>query len=61
VRSFETSQSSYGLYVKYLMAGFLAAFAITMLIQFVSYLLAAVADLRDEPGHLEHETVSSSA
>lgn len=49
LRSFETSQSGYGLYVKYLMAGFLAVFAITMLIQFVSYLMAAVADLRDEP------------
>jgi TRAP-type mannitol/chloroaromatic compound transport system permease small subunit len=56
LRSFETSQSGYGLYVKYLMAGFLAVFAITMLIQFVSYLLSAVADLRDEPGHTDHES-----
>lgn len=54
IRSFETSQSSYGLYVKYLMAGFLAVFAVTMMIQFVSYLMASVADLRDEPGHVDH-------
>ena len=61
LRSFETSQSSYGLYVKYLMAGFLAVFAITMLIQFVSYLMAAVADLRDEPGHVDHVPSASAS
>lgn len=60
IRSFETSQSSYGLYVKYLMAGFLAVFAVTMLIQFVSYLFSAVADTLDEPGHVEHEGASAS-
>ncbi len=60
MRSFETSQSSYGLYVKYLMAGFLAVFAVTMLIQFVSYLFAAVADALDEPGHVEHEKASAT-
>jgi len=48
IRSFETSQSGYGMYVKYLMAGFLAVFAISMLIQFVSYLMFAVADIVDE-------------
>lgn len=55
IRSFETSQSGYGMYVKYLMAGFLGLFAVTMLIQFVSYMLAAVADITDEPGHVDHE------
>jgi len=55
IRSFETSQSGYGMYVKYLMAGFLAVFAVTMLIQFVSHLFGAVADLLDEPGHVDHE------
>ena len=34
--NFEVSQSGFGMYTKYLMAGFLAVFAITMLIQFVS-------------------------
>jgi TRAP-type mannitol/chloroaromatic compound transport system permease small subunit len=61
LRSFETSQSSYGLYVKYLMAGFLGVFAVTMLIQFVSYLMAAVADLRDEPGHVDHVPSASAS
>jgi len=37
--SFEISQSGYGLYVKYLMAGYLAVFAVSMIIQFTSYLL----------------------
>ena len=50
IAKFEVSQSGYGLYVKYLLAAFLAVFAITMVIQFVSYFLAAVADYRGEPG-----------
>ena len=48
--SFEISQSGYGLYVKYIMVGFLAVFAVSMIIQFSSYLLTNVADLRQEPG-----------
>ncbi|MEZ5824172.1 MAG: TRAP transporter small permease subunit [Geminicoccaceae bacterium] len=51
--NFEVSQSGFGMYVKYLMAGFLAMFAITMMIQFVSYLFEAVADWRGEPGARE--------
>jgi len=47
--SFEISQSGYGLYVKYIMVGFLAVFAVSMIIQFSSYLLENVADLRKEP------------
>ncbi|MBC8441545.1 MAG: TRAP transporter small permease subunit [Deltaproteobacteria bacterium] len=48
--SFEISQSGYGLYVKYLMVGFLAVYAMSMIVQFASYLLEKVADLRQEPG-----------
>ncbi len=48
--SFEVSQSGYGLYVKYLMVGFLAVYAVSMIIQFSSYLLDNIADLRQEPG-----------
>jgi TRAP-type mannitol/chloroaromatic compound transport system permease small subunit len=48
--SFEVSQSGYGLYVKYLMVGFLAVYAVSMIVQFSSYLLDKVADLRQEPG-----------
>ncbi|MEE8301076.1 MAG: TRAP transporter small permease subunit [Candidatus Tectomicrobia bacterium] len=48
--SFEISQSGYGMYIKYLMAGFLVVFAVSMLVQFASYFLSSVADLRSEPG-----------
>jgi TRAP-type mannitol/chloroaromatic compound transport system permease small subunit len=49
--SFEISQSGFGMYTKYIMAGFLVIFAVTMAIQFAGYFLDAVADLRGEPGH----------
>ena len=49
LHSFEVSQSGYGLYVKYLMVGFLAVYAVSMIIQFSSYLLDNIADLRQEP------------
>ena len=43
------------MYVKYLMGGFLAIFAISMTIQFASYILDSVADFRGEPGHHDAE------
>ncbi len=43
--SFEISQSGYGMYVKYLMAGFLVVFAVSMIIQFCSYFLLNVATI----------------
>ncbi|MCF6190237.1 MAG: TRAP transporter small permease subunit [Cocleimonas sp.] len=46
--TFEISQSGYGLYVKYLMAGFLIVFAVTMAIQFVSLFLSSCAYLFNE-------------
>ena len=56
IKNFEVSQTgTAGMYIKYQMAGFLAVFAITMLIQFVSYLFEAVADTRDEPDRREVE------
>ena len=45
ILSFEVSQSGYGMYVKYIMAGFLVVFAVSMLIQFVSYLLFNIDEL----------------
>ena len=54
--SYEVSQSGFGMYVKYLMAGFLAIFAISMMIQFTSYLLESAADVRGDPGGREHPT-----
>jgi len=53
--SFEISQSGYGMYVKYLMGAFLIVYAVTMLIQFASYVLSAAADLRGEPGGAKPE------
>ena len=55
ILAFETTQTGFGMYVKYLMAGFLGIFAISMMIQFVSYLLDAVADWRGEPGGHDHD------
>ena len=49
--TFEVTQSGFGLYIKYLLAGFLLVFAISMLVQFMSYLLSNVATLLSEPGH----------
>ncbi|MGI9413332.1 MAG: TRAP transporter small permease subunit [Hyphomicrobiales bacterium] len=47
--NYEVTQSGFGLYVKYLMAGFLVVYALSMLIQFVSYCLTSVAVLQGEP------------
>ncbi|MEM7441087.1 MAG: TRAP transporter small permease subunit [Pseudomonadota bacterium] len=56
VMNFEVTQTGgVGMFVKYQMAAFLGIFAVTMLIQFISYLFEAVADYRDEPGHRNHE------
>ena len=37
--NFETSQSGFGMYVKYLMAGFLIIFAYSMILQFSSFIM----------------------
>lgn len=55
--SYEISQAGFGMYIKYLMAGFLIIYATSMAIQFTSYFLNAVADLRGEPGGAEEEVV----
>lgn len=43
--SYEVTQSGYGMYVKYLMAGFLLVYALSMMIQFLGYLLRNAAVL----------------
>ena len=48
--SFEVTQTGFGLYVKYWMAGFLAIYAVTMLLQFCGYFLKSIADFRGDPG-----------
>jgi TRAP-type mannitol/chloroaromatic compound transport system permease small subunit len=51
--NFEVSQSGFGMYTKYMMAGFLGVFAVSMMIQFAGYLLEAIADQRNDPGKRE--------
>jgi TRAP-type mannitol/chloroaromatic compound transport system permease small subunit len=46
---FETTQTGSGMFTKYLMAGFLAIYAISMMIQFVAVLFGAVADVQNQP------------
>jgi hypothetical protein len=41
ILTYEVTQAGFGLYVKYLMAGFLGVFAVSMMIQFVAYFLDA--------------------
>jgi TRAP-type mannitol/chloroaromatic compound transport system permease small subunit len=57
--NYEVSQSGFGMYVKYLMAGFLGVFAVTMMIQFAAYLMDSIADFREEPGHRDTEAPMS--
>jgi len=58
--NFEISQSGFGMYVKYLMAGCLVIFAASMTAQFASYFLESVATLR-RPGVPEPATSASGA
>lgn len=53
VANFEVSQSGFGMYTKYLMAAFLGVFAISMLVQFVSQLFDAYADMKDKSAEVE--------
>lgn len=53
--AYEISPAGFGMYIKYLMAGFLVVYAVSMGIQFTSYFLAAVADLRGDAGGPEEE------
>lgn len=58
--NFEVTQAGYGLYVKYLLAGILLIFAISMLIQFASYFLSSAAVLLREPGYHPDTTEHAS-
>lgn len=53
ILAYEVTQQGFGMYVKYLMAAFLAVFAVSMMIQFMSYVLWSLADIRGEPGGRE--------
>lgn len=59
IANFEITQTGgVGMFIKYQMAAFLGVFAVTMLIQFISYFFEAMADYRNQPGHREPEPVS---
>jgi TRAP-type mannitol/chloroaromatic compound transport system permease small subunit len=58
--SFEISQSGYGMYVKYLMAGFLVVFAVTMIIQFTAYVLSNIAALQESDVSSRAEAASAA-
>lgn len=61
--SFEISQSGFGMYVKYLMAGYLIIFALTMIIQFTAYFLENVAVLLkgSAPDHKDATSIPEPA
>ncbi len=54
ILTIEVTQQGFGMYVKYLMAGFLAVYAISMLVQFASSFLDSIAEIRGEPGGRKH-------
>ena len=54
--NFETSMSGFGMYVKYLMAAFLVVFAMSMLAQFTSYFLNALAIMNGDVSKDDAET-----
>lgn len=60
ILSLEITQAGFGMYVKYLMAAFLAVFGVTMMVQFCAYLLESTADLRGEPGGRAHHVHGDS-
>ncbi len=51
--NYEVSQSGFGMYVKFWMAGFLGIFAVTMAVQFISLMFEGLADWRGDPGKRE--------
>jgi TRAP-type mannitol/chloroaromatic compound transport system permease small subunit len=59
--SLEVTQSGFGMYIKYLMAAFLAIFAVSMAIQFTGYFLEGVADYRGDGGKRKLDSASAPA
>lgn len=56
ILALEITQAGFGMYIKYLMAGMLAIFATTMIVQFSAYFLDGIADYCGLPGKHEHDT-----
>jgi len=53
--SLEVTQSGFGMFVKYMMAGFLAVFAVSMMLAFSAQFLESLADWRGDPGSRLHQ------
>jgi TRAP-type mannitol/chloroaromatic compound transport system permease small subunit len=47
--SYEVTQNGYGMFVKYLMAGFLMVYAVSMMVQFIGYFLSNASVLLHGP------------
>lgn len=63
ILNFEISQSGYGMYVKYLMAGFLLIFAVSMMLQFISLFMKSCATLQSNglaTNDVQDKTAASS-
>jgi hypothetical protein len=62
IMNFEVTQTgTVGMFIKYQMAAFLGVFALTMLIQFISYFFNSIADYYDNSEHLDQQTTRISS
>jgi hypothetical protein len=60
--NFEVTQTgTVGMFIKYQMAAFLGVFALTMLIQFISYFFNSIADYYDNSERLDQQTTRVSS
>ncbi|MGB1183423.1 MAG: hypothetical protein ACPG4I_08415, partial [Candidatus Puniceispirillaceae bacterium] len=48
ILNFEVTQQGFGMYVKYIMSGFLVVFAVSMLFQFSSFLVSQLNVLEQD-------------
>lgn len=58
--SFEVTQSGFGMYVKYLLAGYLLVFALTMLLEFMAAFLRSAGVILKEPDALERQAAAQA-
>ena len=62
IMNFEVTQTgTVGMFIKYQMAAFLGVFALTMLIQFISYFFNSIADYYDNSERLDQQTTRISS
>ena len=62
IMNFEVTQTgTVGMFIKYQMAAFLGVFALTMLIQFISYFFNSIADYYDNSERLDQQTTRVSS